>query len=226
MLLIIIPIVIILVISGLSILLIRWRDNKKITEGFFRQAMSQMISVVLSSIIGFGSAFALWKYQENFNDNNSKVDAIGKIFNEISANRLDLELESARGKRLMRAFLKTEEWENGKHYLSFKTPDLRGGLKILYYETEDYNNLVSFINHKVMENNLTIEKMPEEAWESLDRSDKDLISKFKEFEKLVSRELVLQKHKSKKEYEKEYGKWQNKVEVPYFSKKPEENNSP
>ncbi len=226
MLLVIIPIVIILIVTGLSNILVRWRDNKKITEEYFRQAMSQMISVVLSSIIGFGSAFALWKYQEDYKGNSIKTEALEKIFNEISANRLMLELESHRQKSMLRTFLKTDEWNNEKHYLLLKTPNLRAGLTILYYEIEDYNNIVSLLKYKVMEYNLTEEQLPTKAWESIEKSDQDYIGKLKSFEILVARELVLQNVKPKREYEERFGKWQNDVEVPYYSKRIVENKNP
>lgn len=185
-------------------------------KDFFKQTITQIISGTFIALISFWSAYCLYRIQDNEKAKHIQIDSFIKVTNEISENRPTLERETQREKGLVRLPLKTEAWVTGKYQLPVKTPRLIDSLKLLYDDIEKYNWHVRFLHFKIMEQNLSTEKVPEQVWISLKNIDNKLISKLRELEQLTARELVILKKSSKREYEKHFGNWEDKTEMPYF----------
>ncbi len=212
-----------LVVAGLAalvLILLVWRERSFVSDEFFRQTLVQILSGVASgiliAIISFGSAYALYRIQEGDKISDARMDSFIKIKDEVSENRLTLGQELKQDRPLVRLPLKTAAWEMGKYQAPIKTPLLLDGLKLLYDLIEKYNWHLSFVHFKVMEKDLTQDKVPEEIWKSEAAIMGELYSKLEEFEKLTSRELVLLGQSSRKQYEERFGPWQDEVAISFF----------
>lgn len=212
----------ILFISGGLICLFFWfRNRKKISDEFFRQVASQIISVILASIISFSYVYSLWTMQEEQKVEDIRLDSFIGIANEVSGNRLMMELDNT----FVPSLLETNAWEIGKYKTPIETPFLLDGLKILYIEIDKYNWEMQFIRHKVKVDKLTKEKLPEEAKKAWERRKTYLLDKLREFEKLTARESVILKQTKKEDYIERFGEWKDEVEIPFF-KKPKNKQNP
>lgn len=224
-------ILIVIFLTGLFILILkRRRDVKYISEQFFRQLVVAIISGIFVLVMASIFNVLFWQLQESIKTEKEKqteeqriadikMDAIITIGNEISENRLTLEVD-IRSDTFVRMPLKTAAWENGKNKLPIKTSFLIDSLKMLYNCIEKYNWDMQFLHYKVTTERLIKEKFPKEAKEAWAKIDEGLLDKLKKLEKLTARELVILGYKEKKEYVERFGDWEERtVEIPFIKEK-------
>ncbi|GEM_PF-2893291 len=202
---IILWLVVVLGIGSVCILcLMHWRDTKFVSHDFFRQTVAAIVSGSFIALVSFFSAYAMYKIEDWHRDakerqreeervKDSRMESFLKLMSEVSENRLTLEMEMKTDRHLVANLLKTLAWDNGKYQMPFETPLLLDGLKLLYDAIEKYNWQVEFLRFKVMEQNLTTEKVDENSWKALNVIMTELLARLKEFEKLTVREAVLLK---------------------------------
>lgn len=199
---------------GLILLLIYLRHKGILHESFFRQTTAPVISGALIAFLSFSLVNATYQKNEKQRVEDVRLDAFIGIANEVSENRLNLEL----GIGFVPSLLYTAAWDLGKYKTPIKTVTLLDGLKILYLEIENYNWEMQFIRYKIKTDQLTEEKLSKDVKEAWSNKKKLLLAKLKEFEKLIVRESVLLGQTKKEDYIKRFGEWQSKIEISYFTK--------
>jgi len=182
-----------------------------------QEIFTSVVSGAVTALIAFWAAYGMYKIQEDDKVRDQRLEAFIQIKNEVSENRLTIELEAKKEKPLIRLILNTTAWQLGKNKLPIETEKLLDGLKLLYDDIDRYNWSVGYFRFQVMEKNATSQTIPDSAWKSITAIIAEMVEKLREFEKLTARELVLLKQYDKKLYEERFGAFEHKVKISYFS---------
>lgn len=182
------------------------------------EIIPQIIGGLTAGAIGFLSALGMERYKDWKEVRNKKREGLIQLYNEVSENRLSLELElQYKRLRAVRSRLSTEIWQKNKYSVNISTPKLLSGLKILYAYVEQYNFICQFMEHLIIWRKMTTEQLDtDKVTEPTKKLLNKLLTDSKLFEKFLLQEMIIQKIAKPSEWKYKDSSWKDSIVIPYF----------